>query len=86
LHNHAAGIVACDFCVVVTASFRLLYVLIVIEHGSRRLIHCNVTEHPTAEWTKQQLRESIPPDHAYQYLVHDRDCIFSADLIVQFKT
>lgn len=80
LQNHAAGIVACDFCVVVTASFRLLYVLVVIEHGSRRLIHCNVTEHPTAEWSTQQLRESISSDHAYQYLIHDRDCIFSAEL------
>lgn len=80
LANHAAGIVACDFCVVVTASFRLLYVLVVIEHGSRRLLYCDVTEHPTAEWTRQQLREAIPSDHAYQYLIHDRDCIFSVDL------
>jgi len=79
LQNHAVGIVDCDFCVVVTATFRLLYVLIIIEHGSRRLLHCNVTEHPTAEWTRQQLREAIPSDHAYQYLIHDRDCIFSAD-------
>ncbi len=46
LQNHAAGIVACDYCVVVTATFRLLYVLVIIEHGSRRLLHCNVTEHP----------------------------------------
>lgn len=80
LHNHAPGIVACDFCVVVTATFRLLYVLVVIEHGSRRLLHCNVTGHPTAEWTRQQLRDAIPSDHRYQYLIHDRDCIFSADL------
>lgn len=80
LSIHAAGIVACDFCVVVTASFCLLYVLVIIEHSSRRLIHCNVTEHPTAEWTRQQLREAIPSDHPYQYLIHDRDCIFSADL------
>ena len=79
LLNHANAIVACDFCVVVTASFRLLYVLVVIEHGSRRLIHCNVTEHPTAEWTRQQFREAIPSDHQYRYLIHDRDCIFSSD-------
>jgi len=80
LYNHAAGIVACDFCIVVTASFRLLYVLVVIEHGSLRLLHCDVTEHPTAEWTKQQLREAIPSEHEYRYLIHDRDCIFSAEL------
>ena len=79
LQNHANTIVACDFCVVVTATFRLLYVLIVIEHGSRRLVHCNVTEHPTAEWTRQQFREAIPADHNYRYLIHDRDCIFSSD-------
>lgn len=49
LQNHANSIVACDFCVVVTATFRLLYVLVAIEHDSRRLVHCNMTEHPTAE-------------------------------------
>ena len=79
LQNHANAIVACDFCVVVTATFRLLYVLVVIEHGSRRLIHCNVTEYPTAEWTRQQFREAILSDHEYRYLIHDRDCIFSTD-------
>ena len=62
LQNHANAMVACDFCVVVTATFRLLYVLIVIEHGSRRLLHCNVTEHPTTEWTRQQFREAIPSE------------------------
>lgn len=78
--DHASAIVACDFCVVVTATIRLLYVLVVIEHGSRRLIHYNVTAHPTAEWTLQQLREAIPCDHPYRFLIHDRDSIFSAEL------
>ena len=77
VRNHAAAIVACDFCVVVTATFRLLYGLIVIEHQTRRLVHCNVTAHPTAAWTLQQLREAIPSDHGYQVLIHDRDSIFS---------
>src|SRR5215510_1163087 len=63
IRNHAKGIVACDFCVVVTATFRLLYVFVIIEHASRRLLHVNVTAHPTAEWTLQQLREAIPEDH-----------------------
>jgi len=49
--DHASAIVACDFCIAVTATFRLFYIFVVIEHGSRRLLHCNVTEHPTAEWT-----------------------------------
>jgi putative transposase len=80
LRNHASAILACDFCVVVTASFRLLYVLIVIEHHTRRIVHCNVTAHPTAAWTLQQLREAIPSDHRYRFLIHDRDSIFSHDL------
>jgi transposase InsO family protein len=80
LRNHASAILACDFCVVVTATFRLLYVLIVMEHQSRRIVHCNVTAHPTAAWTLQQLREAIPSDHRYRYLIHDRDRIFSPEL------
>jgi putative transposase len=59
LRNHARAIVACDFFVAVTATFRLLYVFVVIEHGARRLLHLNVTAHPTAAWTLQQLREAL---------------------------
>jgi transposase InsO family protein len=77
LRNHARGIVACDFCVAVTATFRLLYVFVVIEQASRRLLHVNVTAHPTSEWTIQQFREAIPGDHSYRMLMHDRDSIFS---------
>jgi putative transposase len=77
IRNHAKGIVACDFCVVITANFRLLYVFVMIEHASRRLVHVNVTSHPTAQWTLQQFREAIPVDHGYRYLIHDRDSIFS---------
>jgi transposase InsO family protein len=77
IRNHAKGIVACDFCVAVTATFRLLYVFVVIEHARRRLLHVNVTAHPTAPWTMQQFREAIPTDHAYRLLIHDRDAIFS---------
>ena len=80
LRNHARFIVACDFCVVVTAAFRILYVLVVMEHASRRLIHLNATAHPTAAWTLQQLRETIPSDHGYRFIIHDHDAIFSADL------
>jgi transposase InsO family protein len=77
IRNHAKGIIACDFCVAVTATFRLLYVFVIIEHASRRLLHVNVTAHPTAPWTMQQFRAAIPADHTYRILIHDRDAIFS---------
>src|SRR5215471_8279010 len=80
VRNHAQAIVACDFCVVVTATFRLLYVFVLMEHATRRIVHCNVTAHPTAQWTMQQLREAIPADHPYRFLLHDRDSIFSQQL------
>ena len=80
VRNHAQAIVACDFCVVVTATFRLLSVFVVMEHATRRMLHCHVTAYPTASWTRQQLREAIPADHAYRVLLHDRDSIFSAQL------
>jgi putative transposase len=78
--NHAQAIVACDFCVVVTATFRLLYVFVVMEHATRRILYANVTAHPTAQWTLQQLRDALPADHRYRFLIHDRDSIFSAQL------
>ena len=80
VRNHAQAIVACDFCVVVTATFRLLYVFVLMEHATRRILHVNVTAHPTASWTLQQLREAIPADHTYRFLIHDRDSIFSQQL------
>ncbi|MCP3881162.1 MAG: transposase [Sulfitobacter sp.] len=80
LRNHAQAVVACDFCVAVTLSFRVLYVFIIIEHASRKILHTNVTVHPTAAWTLQQLREAIPSDHTYRFLIHDRDRIFSQSL------
>ena len=80
LKNHARAVVACDFFVTVTSTFRLLYVLVVIEHRSRRLIHCNVTARPTAAWTRQQLRQALGFDTHYGYLLHDRDSIFSREL------
>jgi transposase InsO family protein len=85
VRNHAQGIVACDFCVVVTATFRLLYVFVLMEHATRRILHTNVTAHPTAPWTLQQLREAIPADHTYSFLIHDRDVIFSRELDQQVR-
>ena len=78
LKNHAKAVLACDFFVAVTATFRMLYVFVVIEHGTRRLAHINVTAHPSAEWTLQQLREVIGNnDDRHKYLIHDRDRIFA---------
>ena len=72
--------VACDFFVVITATFRTLSVFVVMEIGSRQILHQNVTAHPTPEWTLQQLREALPGDHPYRFVIHDRDRIFSADV------
>jgi putative transposase len=79
VRNHARAIVACDFAVSLTIGLQTLYILVVMEVGSRRIIHTNVTTHPTAEWTLQQFRHAIPADHPYRFLLHDRDAIFSAD-------
>ena len=59
VRNHAQAMLACDFFVVVTARFRILYVLVILELGRRMILHSNVTAHPTAEWTLQQFREAI---------------------------
>ena len=68
-----------------TTRFRTLYVFLLMEVGTRRIVHCNVTAHPTAPWTLQQLREAIPSDHSYRFLIHDRDAIFSAEVDQQRK-
>jgi putative transposase len=86
VRNHAQSIVACDFFVVVTARFRILYVFLLMDLGTRRILHCNLTTHPTAEWTLQQFRDAIPTDHAYRFLIRDRDSIFSAEVDDQLKT
>ena len=56
VRNHARSVLACDFFVTVTAGFRMLYVFVVLDVGTRRILHWNVTDHPTAEWTAQQFR------------------------------
>src|SRR5271169_4436926 len=61
LRLHAQGIIACDFLVTITVTFLLLYVFVVIEHRSRRLIHCNVTAHPTSAWTLQRFNNFARP-------------------------
>ena len=80
LKNHAKGLLACDFFVAVTATFRMVYVFVVIEHGRRRLLHVNVTAQPSADWTLQQLREVVGEEGGATHLIHDRDRIFSKHL------
>jgi hypothetical protein len=80
LRNHADAMVACDFMVAVTAKFQLLYVLVILELGSRHILQCNVTAHPSAEWTLQQFREGLSDETPYHFVIHDRDCISSTDL------
>ncbi len=67
----------CDFCVVMTATFRSLYGFVAIEGGSRRLLRVNVTAHPSVAWTLQQFREVLAVPHACRFVLHDRDSIYS---------
>ena len=86
LRNHSDGIVAMDFFVVPTITFRLLYVWFVIDHNKRRIIHVNVTSHPTSKWVVQQLRESFPDDMAPNYLIFDNDTIFSSKVSASIES
>ena len=61
-----------------TANFRLLYVFVVLEVGTRRIVHWNVTKHPTGEWTVQQFRAIVLGDQPQRFLIHDRDAIYAA--------
>jgi putative transposase len=81
LRNHREVIAAMDFFTVPTITFRVLYCFFVIEHGRRKIIHFNVTEHPTSFWIVQQLREAFPEPCPYRYAVLDRDAKFGTDVI-----
>jgi hypothetical protein len=76
LRNHAEGIAAIDMFVVASASFRLLYVMIILAHDRRTIIHTAVTEHATAGWLSHQLTEAFPWDTAPRYLLRDRDASY----------
>jgi transposase InsO family protein len=79
LENHLKSMVSVDFFTVPTIRFQVLYVFLVLLHERRRIIHFNVTAHPTAEWTAQQLREAFPFDQIPRYLLRDRDSIFGGE-------
>jgi putative transposase len=76
LANHVKDIMACDFFTVPTATCRVLFVFIILAHERRRIVHVNVTEHPTTQWTAQQIVEAFPWDTAPRYLLRDRDSIY----------
>ena len=73
LSNHREVIAAMDFFTVPTLTFSVLYCFFVIVHDRRRILHCNVTKHPTSVWVIQQLREAFPYDSAPNYLIFERE-------------
>jgi putative transposase len=77
LASHLGQVVAADFFVVPTVTCRLLFVLVLLAHDRRRVVHVGVTEHPTSAWTAQQLRNAFPYDGCPSYLLHDRDAVFA---------
>jgi putative transposase len=79
LNNHVQDLVALDFFTVPTVTFRVLFVLVILAHERRRVVHFNITEHPSAAWTAQQMVEAFPWDEAPQYLLRDRDRVYGTD-------
>jgi transposase InsO family protein len=86
LQNHREVIAAMDFFTVPTVTFRVLYCFFVIEHERRKILHCNVTPHPTAEWIVQQLREAFPEPCPYRYVILDRDRKFDGEVLAFLTT
>ena len=78
LNNHVKELVSLDFFVVPTVTYQVLFVLLILAHERRRIAHCNVTEHPTAAWTAQQVVDAFPWDEDPRYLLRDRDRIYGA--------
>jgi putative transposase len=85
LENHISQLVSVDFFTVPTLRFQVLYVFLVLAHDRRRVIHFNVTAHPTAEWTGQQLRNAFPYSQLPRYLLRDRDAIFGHNFREQVR-
>ena len=83
LKNHSKEIWAMDYFVVPTLFFKMLYVLIIINHGSRKIEHFAVTTNPNLDWVKQQIRNATPYNHKPKYLIHDNDAVFVCE---EFKT
>jgi putative transposase len=79
LANHVSQLASIDFFTVPTATFRVLFVFVVLSHDRRRVVHVNVTAHATAAWTAQQLREAWPWDTGPRFVIRDRDRIYGSD-------
>jgi len=86
LNNHREAIAAMDFFTVPTLAFGLLYCFFVIAHDRRRILHCNVTRHPSSAWVIQQLREAFPYDSAPGYVIFDRAANFNEEVIETVKS
>jgi putative transposase len=86
LHNHVGQLVSVDFFTVPTITMRVLFVLIVLEHDRRKVLHFNVTEHPTGAWTAQQIVEAFADREAAQYLIRDRDSRYSAEVRLRIQS
>src|SRR4030095_10913337 len=86
LTNHASGIAAMDFFVVPTESFGRVYVLLIVRHERRAVVHWNVTESPSTAWTAQQVVEAFPLDRAPRYLVRDRDGIYGTRFVRRVRS
>jgi putative transposase len=76
LTNHVDALVSMDFFTVPTLTGRVLFVLVLLSHHRRRIVHLAITEHPTAMWTAQQIKEAFPDDSAPRWLLRDRDAIY----------
>ena len=85
LTNHLAQTASIDFFAVPTATFRVLFVFVVLSHERRRVVHFGVTEHPTQEWTLQQMRKAFPWDQAPRYVLRDRDAIYGRDFAAMMR-
>src|ERR1022692_2850867 len=86
LRNHREAIAAMDFFTVPSVSFRLLYCFFVISHDRRRILHFNVTRHPTSTWVIQQLREAFPYEAGPRFLIFDRDSKFSLEFAAAVRS
>jgi hypothetical protein len=86
LSNHREAIAAMDFFTVPTLTFGMLYCFFVISHDRRRILHCNVTRHPTSAWVSQQLREAFPYDPTAKCLIFDRATNFGEEVVSTIKS
>lgn len=85
LDNHLGSLASIDFFVVPTATFRVLFGFVVLLHERRHVVHFNVTAHPSAQWTAQQIVEAFPEDTAPRYMIRDRDSIYGAEFVTRVK-